>query len=591
MSQREEPRSFGASYGLRFAASNVYVSLLCAGALLWPVMPSYAQVSTDAQRDAEEQRRIQERETQLRTQQERTKDMPGTAAPTVNAVRLPAQESPCFPIRQVELHAELQGDVAQRFAWVLDSLSGPLADDAPLGQCIGAIGIGILQQRAQDALIAKGYSTTRILVSQQNLRTGKLILHLMPGRISAVRTTPDMAQRTLRSALPMREGDILNLRDIEQALDNFQRTPTRKVDIQIGKANAPDQSELIIRSENNFPLRLSLSLDDSGSKYTGRYQASATLSWDNPLGLNDLFYIVQGNDAQGGMPGPRGTQNNTLHYSLPWGYWSYGLTLSDSSYYQSIAATTSDYVYRGNSSSTELKASRLFYRDAKSKSTLYLKALQRNARNYVNDQELSYQRRASTLWELGVEHKTFIGHGRLELSWAHKRGTRDFDAIDAAEEAIGQGTARPSFWGADLTWETPWSAWKLPLTYQAHLRMQATDLALAAPDRFALGGRYTVRGFDGENTITGDAGWLLRQELGYQLGQQGGQIYVALDMGEVDGPNTRGLSDRFLAGTALGWRIQYKKLHFDCFVGRPLHTPPSLRTSETAAGFYLNYTL
>ena len=104
-----------------------------------------------------------------------------------------------------------------------------------------------------------------------------------------------------------------------------------------------------------------------------------------------------------------------------------------------------------------------------------------------------------------------------------------------------------------------------------------------------LGGRYTVRGFDGENSISGDTGWLARQDLGWNLGQSGGQLYLALDAGEVDGPNTEGLPDRFIAGMALGWRIQTKKLQFDYFIGRPLHTPATLRTSAATTGFSFHY--
>jgi hemolysin activation/secretion protein len=547
---------------------------------------SSAQTLTNAERDAAEQRRIQERETQLREQQEKARDV-RLNAPTAQAQRLPEQESPCFPIRQIEL----RGNHAGQFSWVLDQLSGAQKDDSPLRKCVGAQGVGVLQQRAQEALVAKGFVTSRMLVQPQDLSTGNLVFTVLPGTLHETRPDAGIPPRTLRSAMPMREGDILNLRDIEQALENFQRVPTTQADIQIAPASTPDQSDLVIHHQTGFPLRASFSLDDSGSKSTGRYQASATLSWDNPLGLNDLFYISQGNDAQGGDPGPRGNQSNTLHYSLPWGYWAFGLTASDSSYYQTLTGSALGTIYSGGSGSTELKASRLVYRDATSKDTVYLKALERHARNYINSTEILVQRRASALWELGLEHKVFIGPGTLQATVAHKRGTRDFDAIDAPEESSSTGTARPSFWTADLNWSTPWTPWKLPLAYQANLRLQATDVALASPDRFGLGGRYTVRGFDGENSLSGDAGWLLRQDLQWNLGQSGGQLYVALDMGEVDGPNATGLSDRFMAGTALGWRVQYKKLQFDAFVGHPLHTPSTVRTSASTAGFSLNYSL
>lgn len=223
-------------------------------------------------------------------------------------------------------------------------------------QCVGAQGVSVLQQRAQEALVAKGFVTSRILVQPQDLSTGSLMLTVLPGTLHQTRPDSGVPQRTLHSAMPMREGDILNLRDIEQALENFQRVPTTQADIQIAPASTPDQSDLVIHHQSEFPLRVSFSLDDSGSKTTGRYQANATLSWDNPLGLNDLFHISQGNDAQGGDSGPRGNQSNTLHYSLPWGYWTFGLTSTESSYYQTITGSTTGYTYSGSSGSNELKA-------------------------------------------------------------------------------------------------------------------------------------------------------------------------------------------------------------------------------------------
>jgi hemolysin activation/secretion protein len=545
---------------------------------------AHAQAVTNAQQDTLEQRRAQERVNQLREQQERTPDVLGPAGPKDQAPRLSPNETPCFQIRQLEL----RGDDNNRFGWVLDALAGPQGDDGPMRKCIGGAGIGLLQQRAQDALITRGFVTSRILVQPQDLSGGNLVFTVLPGTLHQVRPTPAMQPRTLASALPMREGDVLNLRDIEQALENFQRAPTTQVDIQIAPASTPDQSDLIITSKSSTPVRFSFSLDDSGSKSTGHYQASGTLSWDNPLGVNDLFYISQGSDAQGGDPGPRGNQSNTLHYSLPWGYWAFGLTMADSSYYQSITGQTTSYIYKGESGSTELKASYLFHRDASSKDTVYLKALERHARNFVNTNEVLIQRHASALWELGWEHKAFINKGTLQTVLAYKRGTRDFDALEAPEEASGQGTAKPNFYTADLNWSTPWTPWKLPLAYQANLRVQSTEVALTAPDRFNLGGRYTVRGFDGENSLSGDAGWLARQELSWNFAQSG-SLYVALDMGEVDGPNATGLPDRFMAGGAIGLRVQTRKFQLDCFVGRPLHIPSTVRTSSTAAGFSLNY--
>ncbi len=37
---------------------------------------------------------------------------------------------------------------------------------------------------------------------------------------------------------------------------------------------------------------------------------------------------------------------------------------------------------------------------------------------------------------------------------------------------------------------------------------------LTQQDKLSIGGRYTVRGFDGELSLSGEKGWLWRNELG-----------------------------------------------------------------------------
>ena len=142
--------------------------------------------------------------------------------------------------------------------------------------------------------------------------------------IPAIMSVPGMRSRLIL-------GDILNLRDIEQALENFKRVPTAEADIQIEPANVKTDasqnnamlgfSDVVIRYQQRFPVRISVGLDDSGSNSTGKYQGSTTLSGDNLLSLNDLFYVNYNHDLGGGDPGKRGTKGYSAHYSIPWDYW------------------------------------------------------------------------------------------------------------------------------------------------------------------------------------------------------------------------------------------------------------------------------
>lgn len=303
-----------------------------------------AQISPIQERDIgirnqQELQRQQQQEQQQRQQIERTPDVRLTAPAKATTQSLPI-ETPCFLIQRLQLQNG-SGVPLPEFDWVVEQLTAP---DAPvfIGQCVGAQGVAWLIERAQKILVDSGFVTSRVLATQQDMSQGTLALTLIPGRIRAIRLAEPVDPRAnLRNALPMQAGDILNLRDIEQALENLKRVPTAEADIQIEPAQGDGaqlgDSDLVVSYRQPFPFRLSVNADDSGTKATGRYQGSVTVSYDNALTLNDLFYVTNTNGIGGGDPGPRGTHANTIHYSLPIGYWTMGATSSTSNYHQTVA--------------------------------------------------------------------------------------------------------------------------------------------------------------------------------------------------------------------------------------------------------------
>ena len=106
--------------------------------------------------------------------------------------------------------------------------------------------------------------------------------------------------------------------------------------------------------------------------------------------------------------------------------------------------------------------------------------------------------------------------------------------------------------------------------------------------RFAIGSRYTVRGFDGELLLTGDRGWLLRQELAIAIADSDAEAFSGLDAGEVGGPASAVMRGTRLAGAVIGLRGSSKHLYWEAFVGTPLTKPETYRTSKITSGFNLN---
>jgi hemolysin activation/secretion protein len=104
-------------------------------------------------------------------------------------------------------------------------------------------------------------------------------------------------------------------------------------------------------------------------------------------------------------------------------------------------------------------------------------------------------------------------------------------------------------------------------------------------DRFSIGNRYTVRGYDGEFTLSGDDGFTSRTELAYIIPKINQELYAAFDVGRVWGPGDEWLLGQTLSGAALGLRGSFKKFSYDGFVSRPVNKPYRFPGDRWVFGF------
>ncbi|WP_310611371.1 ShlB/FhaC/HecB family hemolysin secretion/activation protein [Limnohabitans sp.] len=501
-------------------------------------------------------------------------------------------EQPCALIDRVVIQGVLFSEALQM------ALSGVNGDDPPFGRCLGSQGVTLLIQRVQQALVEQGYITSHVHVPEQDLKNGELVLHINEGRLARIDAESSDSELP-RWVWAVQEGGILNLRDIEQSSDNLQRLPSLKSKIQIEPGEEPGTSNLVVDMQASRPLRLGLSMDDAGLKTTGKLQGNATLSWDNPLGLGDLAYFIQGQDLGDKDTGPRGSRNQVFHYSVPWGYWLLGATFSDNQYRQTVYGPYESYLYSGTSSHKEISLARVLHRNATSKTTASVKGFVRQSNNYIADLEVLVQRRRTAGWEAGLQHLHYFEKGTLTAQMAYRHGTGAFGAEPAPEELTGQGTGRMHLTTGLLHWAMPLNTDGHPWQYSTQLQWQSAQTRLTPQDRFCLGSRATVRGFDDQQTLCGDRGQLWRQELATGLPaaahealpmSKGMQVYAALDAGRTSTPGQDGAYR--LSGMAVGFRGAHKvndayPLQWDVFVGKPLSRPDSFNTAAHTTGFSL----
>ncbi|MGG2079615.1 ShlB/FhaC/HecB family hemolysin secretion/activation protein [Lelliottia nimipressuralis] len=531
-----------------------------------------------------------EPDNQFIIQQQRQKALEQQLTPPVPDVRLsePSSsfgkiafpvETPCFPIRNVTLTGQ---DALPR--WL------PLqriADQAQ-GRCLGGKGINLLMSTMQNRLVDHGWITTRVLAPTQDLKSGTLKLAIVPGYIRHVRLTEDSEDYIqLYSSFPAHEGNLLDLRDIEQGLENLQRLPTVEASMEIVPGEQPGESDVVITRKQSKMWRLGLSLDDAGTETTGRYQGGVTLSLDNPFSLSDLLYVSASHDLND--HGGKGSKNYTGHYSVPFGYWTLGVTGSDYDYHQTVAGQNQDYRYSGKSKNLDVQLSRVLHRSGSQKTTLTADVLARETRNYVDDTEVGVQRRQTAGWRLGLQHRHYIGQASVDAGVSYQRGTRWFGAQPAPEEAFGEATALSKILQLNAQLDLPFEIGTQQFRYNVQYLRQISNTPLTPQDQFAIGNRWTVRGFDGERTLNASHGWYVRNDLGWSTPLPNQELYLGADYGEVGGYSSDPLIGKHLAGGVVGLRGSAFNTGYDLFAGTPFSKPDGFHTSSLTLGFNLNW--
>lgn len=527
---------------------------------------------------SEEQRQRARQEDRQRRERERQKDVflqQGQKA--ARDTSLP-DETPAFPVDRVVL----AGDGAARFPWAQAIL------DAYAGRRIGAQGVALIAKRLTNAFIDRGYITTRVTVPEQDLSEGVLVFVVVPGRIGAIRFARDSAAGNWQTAFPARPGDTLNLRDLEQGLEQLKRVPSQDAAIQIVPGGQPGYSDIVLTLRETKRWRLALALDDSGQTATGKLQSFAALAVDNPFGANDLFTSSASGDGdrEGAVLGTRGY---SFSYSVPRGNSTLTFASYASRHHQTLATDYGSLLYWGTNETSEVGLTTLLHRDQVSKTSLDAKVIFGRYRNYLEGVgELDVQRQTTTAFQLGLSQRRNFGGATLDVALAGRFGVPWFGAQD---DPAASPTTRYRTMLADVAYNVPVSVGKTQGRYSVAFHGQYTRDRTYSTEFVSLGNRFTVRGFDGEQTLAAEYGWYLRNELALPAGDGRTEVYLGLDCGAVGGPSATGLSGRFLAGAVIGLRGETKSARYDLFAGWPLRKPAGFTTASTTYGFQLVYSL
>ncbi|MBV8043052.1 ShlB/FhaC/HecB family hemolysin secretion/activation protein [Pluralibacter sp.] len=522
------------------------------------VFPVSAVPLSPADRDS-----IQQQQQQLLEQNQRQRDEleRSTLLPRLPTAR-PAEtaKGPCFTVSRIALEGATQMSPREQ-----QRVTAPWRN-----QCLDIARLNDLTNQISDWYISRGYITSRAFLTEQDLSGGTLHIAVLEGKLQEIHLE-GVPARTLKMVFPGLEGQILNLRDIEQGMEQINRIRKTPVEIEIQPGDSQGWSIVNLTAKPEFPLSATLSFDNSGQKVTGVGQISGSLVGNNLLGLADQWFVSGGRSSD--FATAKDAQNFAAGVSVPWGYSLFDYSYSWNNYLATIDNNGYLWRSRGDTQTQRVNFSHVLFRNGDIKTGMSLGVNQRINRNYLNDVKLESSSRTLTSLLFGINHtqKTFGGVATFNPTFS--RGVPWLGAQNDDGNPGDLPKAQFRKWSLNASFQRPLAEklWWLTSVYG-----QWSPDRLYGSERVTLGGESSVRGFK-EQSISGDNGGYWRNELNYTLFTLPviGQVssVVALDGGWLQSDPLDRQSSGTLWGAAVGLNTANRWVSTQFTVGTPLAYP------------------
>jgi hemolysin activation/secretion protein len=388
-------------------------------------------------------------------------------------------------------------------------------------------------------------------------------------------------------------GGLLNLRDIEQGIDQVNRLSSNNATLDIQPGAVPGESTVVIHNKPTFPVHASLSGDNTGSESTGRNQAGFSLSADGILHLNELLLATYRRSQPNDME-HKGSESKSVTAIVPFRWTTFTATASDSEFVSTVQLPSGDTLkFQGKSRNAALRVDQLLYRNQVTRAGVYGNLTVKDSKNYLGGELLGVSSRKLSVFDLGGTASTAVLGGSLSVDLGYSRGLGIAGALhDADGLADSAGHAQFGKVTINANWMRPFKIGRLDAGVSSSLTGQYALDTLYGTEQMLIGGPYTVRGFY-TNTLSGDHGAYLRNEVFMRpvLPLFGTEIplraYAGLDVGHVKN-KVAAIPDGTLSGAALGLNIAWKRTSLDVSATRALHEPHAFQREGTQTWVRLN---
>jgi len=428
-----------------------------------------------------------------------------------------------------------------------------------LGKCLDNNQLNHIAREIQKWYLDHGYITTRVRIKtpQDSLDKGNFEIWVFEGRVADIRTVTntDFDRRRIRSAFPVRPGDVLNIRDLDQGLEQLNRLFSQKFRMRIQPSERPGYSDVILTEipptgiqrpkgeagRHKGRQKLDYQMNNSGIPATGEVLHQIELNRDNLLGYNDAITAAWQRNLDYD-PKARASETWRLAASMPWGYNLFRISYYQGRTVRTIPGTNIVFTSSNRIRTSTLSASRVLNRrqDRKIEANTSIEYSQRE--NFINDTLIEVSSRDIASVDLGLVMTRYFRSSSLLLSGSLVQGVPWFGALsDPASHPADSPSAEYTlvkiygYYSKNFSFNRTGSA-----NFLSAVTAQYSNLPLYGEKQIVVGGEYSVRGYK-ENVAAGDDGWYIRNDLTLTPGRWFGhnffspvQMRIFLDLGSAN---------------------------------------------------------
>ncbi|CNH92237.1 hemolysin activator protein [Yersinia kristensenii] len=426
-------------------------------------------------------------------------------------------------------------------------------------QCINSAHVNLLARELTQLYLSSGYIMARIRFIPPD-DEGELGLDVTEGFIESIESDdPELNSETI---FPNMLGHPLNIKQLDQNLDQANRLPSNKITVDILPGSESGGSILKISNTRSKPWHLTASLDNYGNKNTGKWLSRNTFSFDNPFGLSDSISLNISSTTDN--PQKNYSRAYSLFYSVPYGALTLSGFASYSEYLYPVQLQFNTIELQGKTQQHGLRSDYVFYRDQDQINGLSAQLTYKQAENYFNDQKIAVSSPTLTIFELGVNHLHILPAGIFNVNLSIEQGLSWL----GADQNLSASYQDSQFTKAKAT-VTSNQYFKLFddfYLFSNQFYGQYTRDRLPGVEWLSVTDSNAVRGFS-RNTLSADKGWYLQNTLSrnFSLGNTTITPRLGADVGRIQQPS-QGWSSAM--GLSAGINVSYRDIKLDIEASR-----------------------